>query len=439
MNTRRVSTLVLMGLGLVAMLIATSCEQGIMPPNDVPVPPPEIVKATSIKVTLSVPVGASIASATVKLTASGSAVADTTILNPTDGQIIVFDDLLPTTPYSVIVTGLASDGVAILVQSALLTIVDDVPPSATLKLQPLEQTENIELKTEPVEVTGTTIVVDQTENTSDIADGIAPTEVAISGVSGNVTVANLTPSEAPDVVNNSGAVTTSVLGAVSIQAPPGGTATVTMSVPIDSLDREAAAGGTVDILSFNPTTSTWATIGTATIQADGTVSTTLTDMGDNTLIAIGTTPTVTPNAALATLTPVRNYLPAELAVLAAQGATELPPFETNPSIETVGGGKISIIPSPRSDITEALWQQIAPLVAAEHHILRTWIYDGTTSRIVPIPSGEYYIVITTVTAVFTIEFKFGNLLKTFTFRVTYTKEEKWPIIHLDSGAGTSDG
>ena len=439
MNTRRVFNLALIGLGLVAMLIVTGCEQGILPPDDVPVPPPTIEPATTIKITLSVPAGASITSTTVKLTASGTTVADTTIANPTDGQIIVFDDLISATPYSIIVTGTASGGVAILVQSALLTIVDDIPPSATMKLQPLETTTSIEVKTEPVVDAGTTIVVDQTENTSEIADGVAPTEVAISGVTGDVTVANMTSSEAPDVVNTSGTVTTSVLSAVSIQAPPGGTATVTMSVPIDSSDRAAAAGGTVDILSFNPTTSTWATIGTATIQDDGTVSTTLTDMGDNTLIAIGTTPTVTPDPALETLTPVREYFPADLAVLAAQGATELPAFETNPLIEQVGGGKLSIIRSPRSDIPEALWGQIAPLVAAEHAVLRTWIYDGTTTRIVPIPGGDYYIEITTVSATFTIEFKFGNLLKTFTFRVTYTKEEKWPIIHLDSGAGTSDG
>jgi hypothetical protein len=442
MNFRRKITLALAGLGLAAALGVVGCERGITTPGDPTVIPPTVQPTDKILVTVVVPTGVSPASIRITLRQSGVVVRDSTIANPVGTNTYTFGNLVPGGTYNVTV-----QGTGLMIQSALLTIVSEIPPRATITLQAIVTTSATEVVSDaPVTSAGTTITIPPPTDLTAVATGASSASVTVSGIDGTTTVALTNQTAVPVVVQND-QITSTVLSAVQINSSAaGGTAAVTLPLPISTTDYASAAGGTVDIMVYDFNTLTWSTLQQATINADGTVDATVTGLPADAIIAVGTTPTV--QSALTTLDPLRTFSATDIDAARASGATAIADYELNPSVQYSTSGKIArdevapvgkvAIIAPPGNIPAQVWAQIAPLIAARNAQLHAWIFGGQTDFTLEFPpyGVQAQAEILRQRESFTFEFKFGQVKKVYNIVITFSNG-RITIIHT-SGTVTGD-
>lgn len=442
MNFRRKITLTLAGLGLAASLGVVGCEHGITTPGAPTVIPPTTQPTDKIMVTIVVPSGVTPASIKISLRQSGAIVRDTTIANPVGTNTYTFGNLVAGGTYNVTV-----QGTGLMIQSALLTIVSEIPPRATISLQPIATSPAIEVVSNvPVTSAGTTITIPPPSDLTDVAAGASFATVTLSGVDGTSTMVLTNQSSVPVVVAND-QITSTILSAVQINSSSaGGTAVVNLPLPISTADYAAAAGGTVDIMIFDFSTLTWSTLQQATINADGTVSATVTGLPADTIIAVGTTPTV--QSLLTSLSPIKTFSPADIDAARASGATAIADYELNPSVQYSTGGKLArdedspagkvAFIGPQGNIPAQVWSQVAPLIASRNAQLHAWIFGGQTGFTLEFP--EYGVQaqaeILRQYETFTFVFRFGQVRYTYNIVITFSNG-RITVIHT-SGTVTGD-
>lgn len=437
MKFHRKLTLVLAGLGLAAVMGFAGCERGISTPVGPTVIPSTVEPTDKIFVTVVAPAGVTPASIRITLRHSGAVVRDTTIANPVGTNTYTFGNLTPGGTYSV-----AVQGSGLTLQSVLLTIVSEVPPRATITLQPMVSTPSIEVVPDtPIAAGGTTVNVPPPTDFTEVAAGAPPAQVQFSGVDGTATVSFTSQSSVPVVVVND-AINSTVVSAVQINASDAiGTVAVTLPLPIATTEYARATGGTVDILVFDFSTMTWSTLQQATIKADGTVDATVSGLPADAIIAVGSTPAV--SSLLTLVSSLRSFSAADIDAARASGLEAIATYELNPAVQYAASakparedavGKPAFIDAP-GNIPPQIWAQVAPLIAARSTQLSAWIFGGQTDFSLEFPAhgvqaqGE----IIRVQERFVFEFKFGGVRKTYTITVTYSNG-RLTTIHISGSA-----
>jgi hypothetical protein len=387
--------------------------------------------ATSIKVTITAPSGGSasdIQGLRVLVLVPGSIVRDTTLAS------------VSVTPYSFNITGLAGLGtyqVAILkigftVQAKIVSITGSGIPAVSFGLKAIVNSSTIEVVnttiTDPTRAT--TITVLEPPVVRNNLTNSAPATVIIPAGSGltNVLVSTMTAAEVPAIITNN-AVTQSVLSGVLIQTNATTTSPIVVKfpIPIGSAQFAQAAGGTVDVYRFNTSTMTWELLGQATIGADGTASYSLAGLTDtNTLLSIGSTPTITRSL---TAVSTSTFLTADQISRMLLSGQSTASYDLNPSWslskptrdgESASAAKPGIVPPPVAGLDPVYWQMIAPIIAAQRPELAQYIYDGTTNKLVDLPTFVGAILQTVrARGSWQFTYRFGGVSKLIKIVITF--------------------
>jgi hypothetical protein len=437
MNYRKIAASVLVGLSL-AVLGLFGCEQRITNVPQPPVPPVPVEPADQIVVSLVWP--SSPSTAHIIVSQAGSVVGDTTLSNPSGTTDITFSGLTAGTfQISVSAAGFTPQG-------GFVSIVDTRIPTLTITMTAIAQAFDIEVGesdiTDP-NIT-TTIDVAQSASVMEIAGTSVPqASVAVSGVTGKVTVVSTGQSQVPPVLNTSGDVTSSVISALQIQIPadnPTASVAVSLPLPLDPTEFAAAAGGSVDIISFDFATASWVTIGKATIGADGRATTTVTGLKTDNIIAVGVPPTVGDTETVGSN--VQTLSPPQVSNLQASGEKVFT-YNVNPTVvftqskpavsEGIPFEKPAIRDAP-AGVPAQYWAQAVPIMKIRAPDLGPWL-DGTGSTAsldISSPVTKS-VVVDRTTRTFRFQFRFGGVTRTWSITITY-QQGKVIVIHV-SGVG----
>ena len=440
MNLRRLVAPVLIGLGLVAFGLS-GCEQRINTTNTTPIPPYVVVPADHIVINVVWP--SSPASAKITVAQGGFVTADTTFTNPSGVTTLTVSGLRVGT-YTVSVSAQG-----FIAQSAFLTIVDASVPTATLAMTAIAITPEINFVEEVITPNvPQTIPIEVPEAVQDANPDVPPAEVTITtDVVGSVTVVTATQSDVPPVVDG-GNVTSSVVSAIQIQIPeddPDAVVAVTLPLPLDSTEFASAAGGEVDIISFDFATSTWNTIGTATIGSGGQVTTSVTGLSTDNIVAVGVPPAIEQQEQIGQVQ--ETYSQAEIDEALVGGQTELE-IAVNPEVSfTIGklgrsfesGGTVfakSAVRDAPPGVPINYWAQAVPFIANREPALYDWLYNDLLTNAVDIQgTGSRQVDVTRRTLSFSFTYNYGGVAKVFSMEIIFSKGEVI-IIHT---SGTATG
>lgn len=440
MNYRKIAASVLMGLSL-AVLGLVGCEQRITNVPQPPVPPEEVVPADQIVVRLVWP--SSPATAHIIVSQAGSVVGDTTLTNPSGTTDVTFTGLTAGTfQVSVSAPGFTPQG-------GFVSIVDALVPTLRIGMVVIAQAFDIEVGesdiTDPN--VSTTIDVPQSAAVKEVAGQSVPqASVAVTGVTGKVTVVSTGQSQVPPVTNSSGDVTSSVISAVQIQVPadnPNASVSVSLPLPLDPTEFAAAAGGTVDILSFDFASATWVKIGTATIGADGRATTSVTGLKTDNIVAIGVPPTL--GTQESTGSNVQTLTPTQVEAIKAQGTKQFT-YNVNPTVQ-FALGKVAqeeeetpfarpAIRAAPTGVPADYWAKAVPFIKKKEPSLSDWLEGISNTSTLDLSANVMASVqVNRQTNTYTFTFRFGGVTRTF--RLTFAFQKGKVIVIHDSGTGST--
>lgn len=436
MYTRKAVLLALTGLALTIGGLA-GCERSIMSPPPIGWLPTEVVPADRIQVRITAGQASELANTRVVVQVGTVTLRDTTLGAATGTSVTIVFANLGLGTYQVTVT---KPGQGYTLQSLSVTISDPAIPTLAFRLKKLESSSQMVVETKNVTDANVTtnIVVEQPAEVKSAATDIPPAEVAVKGVTGDVTVVTMTLNNTPSAVTATSNET--VVGAVQISVPtaaPNATVTVSLPLPINftPTQLDSAKGSKVDILRFNPTTQTWDNLGQATIGADGMATASLTGLGTDNIIAIGTTPTVSSSVRqLSTLPTISSD---QLQAQKQQGQMtytyNVDPSATAGRIARGPATKPALVEAPPG-IEPAEWAIAAPIIAKQIPELKQWIQTGVPDYTLGLSLEVEEIRRARMTGSFGFTIKFNTISRTFKVKIDYTKGLVIKIIH-GSGFG----
>lgn len=429
--TRAAALFILIG----PLALPSGCGKSPTEPEWEPLGP-----ATSVRVLASATSTTDLDGTEVLLLADGLPIADITLSAPTSNPAIVtFDSLEQSSITHPITYRVVVRKRGFTVQSRDLALTGTIVPELAFTLQKLEDGEMIRVVGAVVSDPGTltSIIVSQPPAVQDYVDGVPPAVLMLSGVSGSVVVAALTGLDVPAVTASGGVVTKSVVSAMHVSAAtpaPSAAMTVTLPVPVDSVHRVHVTGGVLDVVRYNFGSHTWQLAGEATIGAGGTVSTSLTGLGEEEIIALATTPTVS----VTTSDLGSETIEADLVDdLKGQGARDMT-YPLDPTISCTiqqvarpphtdwHSERPAVIPPP-SGLSPAHWALVAPHIASRLPELAAWLYSDDTWPQVALLAERAEILLIRKRADLTFEFRFGELVVAPSIRVDYTAAEVSPV------------
>ena len=439
MITLRKLSVGLLSLGLVMSASLIGCDRRVSAPVDSRPPTPVEPKTDAVEVVVETPGGVTVSNLRIGLVLGNQVVRDTTAASVTHQQVLRFGGLDPGT---YIVVAMAS---GYQVQQSLLSIVDMQIPRAVVRLRTLAtdaaQTVVTQNVTDPNVITPFNIVVPSQLN--ELAPGMSDGLLEITGSTGNVTAILSGQGRVPSIRDRTGIIASamSAVGFQIEQVTDNTSVTVTLPVPVEPVHHAAIAGQPVDVYTFNFTTLTWRSIGTATIGANGTVSVTLTgtsELGENNLIAIGKQPTIGQHKT--TVSTVQRFSPMDLDGLRDQGVTTLS-YDVDPYIVTysaTGKQAVGLRDTPPG-IPHAVWGLIAPYIGQREPDLIDWVYDGDTVKEFTVPiRNDVRVDLTRRRTRFNFNYNWGGgVVKRYEINIEFTGRDSVIVtIHeIQAGGG----
>jgi hypothetical protein len=436
MNTRRSVSVSLLGLGLVILTGLFGCDRRISAPPVV-TPPTTIEPKTDVaEVIISTPSGVTVTDLRVRLVLGTQIVRDTTAASVSDQQVLRFGGLDPGT-YIVIVTTRGYQ-----VHQAFVSIVDMQIPRASIRLRELASDPAQTVVTVPITDPSvpTVINIGVPNHLSELAEGMFGGALSVTGTTGNVTAILSGQSRVPVVDGDK--ITTSVVIAMSFQLEQvtGNTSvTVTLPIPVGPQHHAAIAGQFVTLYTFDFTTLSWRSIGTARIGPNGTVEVTRTgaQLGENNIIAIGKTPTI--GLHRRSVATIDRLSPVDLQSLRDRGVTTLT-YNIDPVVLSSAVGKAAFgLPEPPAGIPLGIWELIGPWIWEKEPELRTWVYDGGTVMEYSVPTqSDVRIDFTRTRVAFTFTYNWGGgVVNTYEVTIEFTSKglETITIHIIEAGGG----